>query len=257
MKYRVGVADEADRPQRTVRSLPGFAPAPNISGDPATYETENESLDRSGVLWRALERAAPWQDRTLLDLGCGTGFWLPRYLAAGAAAVIGVEPDPALLRLARARCPGLPVLAGSAEHLLLPDASVDVVHARFAYFWGAGAEAGLAEARRVLRPGGALVAVDNDHDHGDFARLLAAAATGSTTRRQADVDAWWAAAGADRIPVSSSWDFDSRADLEAVLALEFPDGAANEWLTEHPGVTALSLRLPAVHRAHLNRRRTK
>ncbi len=44
----------------------------------------------------------------------------------------GVEPDPRLLPLAAARDPRVRVLRGSAEHIPLPDHSVDVVHARFA-----------------------------------------------------------------------------------------------------------------------------
>ncbi len=59
---------------------------------------------------------APWAGKTLLDLGCGSGYWLPGY-AARAAAVIGVEPDPALVALAAARDSRVRVLPGSAEHI--------------------------------------------------------------------------------------------------------------------------------------------
>ena len=68
---------------------------------------------------------APWAGRTLVDLGCGNGYWLPGY-AAEASGVIGVEPDPALLPLARARDRRVRVMPGSAEHIPLEDASVDV-----------------------------------------------------------------------------------------------------------------------------------
>ena len=57
---------------------------------------------------------APWAGRTLLDLGCGSGYWLAGY-AAEAAEVIGVEPDPRLLPLAAARDPRARVLHGSAS----------------------------------------------------------------------------------------------------------------------------------------------
>ncbi len=222
--------------------LGDFSPAPNIAADPATYEIENGALDRPGILWEAMRTAAPWGGRVLLDLGCGTGFWLPRYAADRhpPVALIGVEPDPELLGPARHRDGGAIVLRGSAEHLPLADGSVDVVHARFAYFWGAGSEAGLIEVRRVLRPGGALVVVDNDHLAGDFAELLAASGEPFALRSQDEVDAWWAAAGATREAVLSSWQFDSRADLEAVLALEFPADRAGPWLGAHPGALRLS-----------------
>src|SRR5215472_18383952 len=74
--------------------FPDWRFAPNIGGHPASYELENEAVDRAGHVLAAMRHLAPWAGRTLVDLGCGTGYWLPRY-AADAARVIGVEPDPA------------------------------------------------------------------------------------------------------------------------------------------------------------------
>ena len=149
-----------------------------------------------------------------------------------------MEPDPALLALAAARDRRAQVRPGSAEQIPLPAASADVVHARFAYFWPPRCEAGLAEAMRVLRPGGTLVVVDNDQRAGQFAGLLRAAAY--TALGQADVtDAWWAARGAVRTEVMSRWEFGSRSDFEAVLALEFP-AVASSWLADHPDALGLS-----------------
>lgn len=116
-----------------------FTPAGDQGADPAAYEIENRALDRDGLVLAAMREVAPWRGRTLLDLGCGSGFWLPGY-AGEAARVIGVEPDPRLVPLAAARDPRATVLAGSAEHIPLPDASVDVVHARFAYFFPSRAD---------------------------------------------------------------------------------------------------------------------
>jgi ubiquinone/menaquinone biosynthesis C-methylase UbiE len=152
-----------------VSNYPDFVRAPNIADNPEAYERENRAMDPSGALRTALRDTADWADRTIVDLGCGTGFWLRRY-AETAARVIGVEPD-ADLRF-RARTTGIKVLNGSAEHLPLPDASIDVIHARFAYFFPPGCDAGLREALRVLRPGGTLVVIDNDLRNGEFAVLL-------------------------------------------------------------------------------------
>lgn len=110
-----------------------FVRASNQGADPGLYEIENGAIDRSGLLWSELARLALWPGRVLLDLGCGSGFWLPRY--RDAAEVIGVEPDASLLDLAGDRPGQAQVLHGSAEHIPLPDDSVDVVHARFAYFF--------------------------------------------------------------------------------------------------------------------------
>ena len=62
--------------------------------------------------------------------------------------MIGVEPHPDLVALARRRTRSLAhvsVLAGTAQAIPLPDASVDVVHVRWAYFFGPGCEPGLRE----------------------------------------------------------------------------------------------------------------
>jgi SAM-dependent methyltransferase len=221
-------------------SFPDFQAAPNQGARPDLYEVENEALDPDGLVLAAMRELAPWAGRTLVDLGSGSGYWLTGY-AAEAAAVIGVEPDPALVPLAAARDPRVRVLPGSAEHLPLGDASADVVHARFAYFWAPHCAAGLAEVRRVLKPGGALVVVDNDHRAGEFAGLLRAAAeAGQGYGDNADVtDAWWADRGATRTEVMSRWQFRTRADFEAVLRLEFPE-VAGRWLADHPGATGLS-----------------
>ena len=154
-----------------MRDLPDFVRAPNQADDPALYEVENAAIDPAGTLAAALWSAAPWAGRDVLDLGCGSGYWLPTYTDR-ARSVLGVEPDRSLLPLAAARAASVPVRHGSAEHIPLPDAAVDVVHARFAYFFPPGCDAGLAEVMRVLRPGGALVVIDNDQRRGEFAELL-------------------------------------------------------------------------------------
>jgi ubiquinone/menaquinone biosynthesis C-methylase UbiE len=223
-------------------TFPDWRPAPNIRDAPGLYEIENEATDPDGVLLDAMREIAPWAGRSLVDLGCGTGFWLSVY-AAEAATVVGVEPDPDLRRLAEDRCSDaarIRVVAGSAEQLPLDDISVDVVHARFAYFFGAGAEAGLQEVRRVLRPGGALVVVDNDYAHGEFADLLRAAAEGNAALDPAATDRWWRSHGARRVPVMSRWRFPTSADLAAVLRNEFRDGTADGWLNRHPGRFSLT-----------------
>ena len=222
--------------------FPDWRFAPNIGGHPASYQLENEALDRAGHVLAAMRAIAPWAGRTIVDLGCGTGYWLRRYTAE-AARIIGIEPDPPLRAVAdetAAELPGAEVQAGSAEHIPLPDGSVDVVHARFAYFFPPGTDAGLTEVLRVLRPGGQLVAVDNDYRWGEFAGLLAASAVRSPQRTAAAVDAWWGDRGAARHEVRSELRFASHTDLAAVLRIEFPVEVATAWLRRHPAATGLS-----------------
>lgn len=216
-----------------------FVRAPNISSRPDLYEIENRAIDPAGRLWSAMRELADWSGATLVDLGCGTGFHLGTY-AATAGKVIGIEPDEALAEMARRRAIKAEVLAGSAEHLPLPDESVDVIHARFAYFFPPGCDDGLAECLRVLRPGGTLVVLDNDHERGEFAELISGSpwalpqGGGPVTAR------WWAERGASRTAVLSEWRFERRQDLEAVLRLEFPSEVAEPWLSSHPERLGLS-----------------
>jgi SAM-dependent methyltransferase len=241
-------------PRAAARSaFPDWRFAPNIGGHPDVYEIENRALDPGGHVLAALRRMAPWKGRTVVDLGCGTGYWLAGY-AREAARAIGVEPDPALRERAAARVkdmPGAEVMPGSAEHLPLADRSADVVHARFAYFLAPGSEdgprtrrpgadPGLAEVMRVLRPGGSLIVVENDYRWGQFAGLLAAGSRRPPGETAAAVDAWWRQRGATRHEVRTQWRFAGRADLAAVLNIEAPAGVARAWLAANPAATSLS-----------------
>jgi SAM-dependent methyltransferase len=172
----------------------------------------------------------------VLDVGCGTGFHLPRF-AATAASVVGVEPHPSLVALARRRTRALAdvtVLEGLAEALPLPDASVDVVHARWAYFFGPGCEPGLAELARVVRRGGTAFVIDNDATRSTFGGWFA---RGYPMVDAAAVERFWTSRGWQREPLDIRWEFTSRADLEAVVRIELPPVVAEDALASHDGLT--------------------
>jgi SAM-dependent methyltransferase len=213
----------------------GAVRSPNIWEHPATYELENRAVDRDGVIEAAMASLADWTSRDVLDLGCGTGFHLPRFAAA--ARVYGVEPHPALLRLAARRTRSLPqvtLLAGTAQAVPLPDASVDVAHARWAYFFGPGCEPGLRELARVVRRGGTAFVIDNDVTRSTFGGWFR---RGYPAIDPVAVERFWSAHGWTRVPLDVDWRFEDRADLEAVVRIEFDPDVASAILAEHQGTT--------------------
>lgn len=220
-----------------------WVPAPNIGQNPDLYELENDAIARDGRLDAALLEIADWTSKVILDVGTGTGYWLPRY-AEKASEVIGIEPDPGLLSRAQERVQGLPntrVLAGSAEQIPMPDDSVDIAHARFAYFFGLGAEKGLAEVFRVLKPGGSLVVIDNSWELGDFAKLLRIATEGNAAMDPDAARAWWKERGASRIDVEGGWACKTSDELQEILRMEFAAGVVDQfWNQEHDSSASIS-----------------
>jgi SAM-dependent methyltransferase len=216
---------------------PGHTPtrSPNIWDTPDVYEVENLGVDREGVIEAAMASIHPFEGADLVDVGCGSGFHLPRFARLGCASVVGVEPHPPLVELARERVasgPGVRVLEGVAQDLPLEDDSVDVTHARWAYFFGAGCEPGLQELERVLRPGGTAFVIDNDATRSTFGRWFTRAYPGYDPLA---VERFWARQGWDRERLTVRWTFDSREDLEAVVRIEFPETTAEGILAEHEG----------------------
>jgi SAM-dependent methyltransferase len=212
-------------------------PSPNIWRHPDVYELENHAVDRSGRIESAMRDVlgpTGWDGRDLLDLGCGTGFHLPRW-AATARTVYGVEPHPGLAAVAArrtARLANVTVLQGTAQRVPLPPVSVDVMHARWAYFFGPGCEPGLAELDRVMRRGGTAFVVDNDTTRSTFGSWFR---RGYPAVRAEEVEWFWSTRGWQRVPLDVGWSFASREDLEAVVRIELAPAVAEEVLAEHEG----------------------
>ncbi|MCM0621700.1 class I SAM-dependent methyltransferase [Nocardioides bruguierae] len=232
-------------PEELRERLPdGAVPSPNIWHHTDVYEIENRAVDPEGLIEAAMRAVHDWAGADVLDLGCGSGFHLPRF-ARAARTVTGVEPHPDLRAIAARRTRRLRalrtvrVLEGTAQATGLPDASVDVVHARWAYFFGPGCEPGLAELARVVRPGGTAFVIDNDPTRSTF---------GSWFRRGYPefsaahvVERFWADQGFHREPVMVRWEFDAWEDLEAVVRIELPGTVADEALAEQRATGTLSV----------------
>jgi ubiquinone/menaquinone biosynthesis C-methylase UbiE len=94
-----------------------------------------------------------------LDVGCGPGA-LAVELAEllGAENVAAVDPSERFVDACRERCGGADVRLGTAEEMPFDDGSFDAVLAQLVVDGMEDAPRGVAEMRRVAKPGGALVA---------------------------------------------------------------------------------------------------
>jgi SAM-dependent methyltransferase len=93
-----------------------------------------------------------------LELGCGTGIFLEQVAASGAR-IHGIDLSDDLLLQARrkvARLPNVSLTRGNAEALPYANGSFDLVYGS-SVLHHLHLDAALAEAHRVLRPGGRLV----------------------------------------------------------------------------------------------------
>lgn len=135
-------------------------PCGAVDGEPGTREYAER-------LVRARREYAPWMAELLgyesasgldvLDVGCGQGIDLVEFARAGAA-VTGLDLTPRHVELARAHLAALDldgtVVEGDSEEMPFPDRSFDRVTSNGVLHHTPRIDLALAEARRVLRPGG-------------------------------------------------------------------------------------------------------
>jgi ubiquinone/menaquinone biosynthesis C-methylase UbiE len=122
-----------------------------------TYSENFEAQDEIGNrrFYECLSRLALAGAR-LLDIGCGDGTDLMAFRRMGATPV-GIEPSEALVSLARRKAPGIDVRLGAGEQLPFATASFDIVVSKYAIQTSPDVPQVLAEAARVLKPGGHLL----------------------------------------------------------------------------------------------------
>jgi len=109
-------------------------------------------------------RVIPAAEGRVLEIGVGSGLNLPLYTGR-AEHVIGLDPSPKLLRMARVAAertmPPVALMEGSAEAIPLDDRSVDTVVTTWTLCTIPDAGRALEEMRRVLKPHGRLLFVEH------------------------------------------------------------------------------------------------
>jgi SAM-dependent methyltransferase len=111
-------------------------------------------------LVRDLEAARGRAPR-VLEVGCGTGKWLADLQATGSS-LFGLDRSMGMLRQGQRRAPPLDLVRGRAEQLPFPAASFDLVYCVNAIHHFDRPRAFIAEACRLLRPGGRLAVIGMD-----------------------------------------------------------------------------------------------
>ena len=177
--------------QRWKERAGSFGPAADV------YDRSRPTYPVEAVRW-----LLPPDAQRVLDLGAGTGKLTQVLLDLGLD-VVAVDPSEQMRAYVPARAE---VLAGGAEQIPLPDASVDAVLVGQAFHWF-DQEPALREMARVLRPGGTVGLLWNLRDESvDWVRQV------------------WELLGTDSVEMS--FPFSAQAGLSApdhhVFSLEQP-----------------------------------
>lgn len=124
---------------------------------PQDWATIQEPTGNAGYI-HSLNFLKPGPGIKLLDVGCGTGLFAGMAHRTGAD-VTGFDATASLIEQAKLRVPELTFLVGEMEELPFGDARFDIVTGFNSFQYAASVKNALTEAKRVLKPGGKLVAM--------------------------------------------------------------------------------------------------
>ena len=140
----------------------------NMSGDHVNYDRlapvyhQRYTLNAlTGVAASLMALARDGDAQRILEVGCGTGRWLAE-LWPVAHRVYGLDLSPGMLRQARQQDARFHLTCGRATRLPFPEAAFDLVFCVNALHHFDSPRVFISEARRLLRPGGALAVVGMD-----------------------------------------------------------------------------------------------
>jgi SAM-dependent methyltransferase len=228
--------------------MPAILP-PWTDADPVLHARLSEAIDPDRKVLEAIERIVPLSGKRIADVGTGIGYF-PLLLARRTGRTYGIEKNPALLAEARRRAtrshqPNIRIVEGEPTRLPLRNGVVDVV------LTGAitpddGSRAAIAEAVRVLRPGGRLIVIGY-YGRDDVAALLepevVTQAFEATQRRTG----WWLRNGFKIKVVHAKVDLAESEVAHALLPRLFGDRGRAYLMGPHR--SSLRLNIGLYHRA--------
>ncbi|MDQ3688986.1 MAG: class I SAM-dependent methyltransferase [Chloroflexota bacterium] len=193
----------------------------------------------------AIERIVPLSGKRIADVGTGIGHY-PMLLARRTGRTYGIESDPGLLAEARRRAadahqPNIRIVEGSAARLPLRDGTVDVVLTSLIDPDDASLPA-VAEARRVLRPGGRLIVIGH-YGRDDVAALLEPEVVEHVMDATQRRTGWWLRHGFKIKVVHARLDLGDAATAHELLPRLYGDRGRAYLMSAHRSSLRLNLGL--------------
>ncbi|MDD1783683.1 malonyl-ACP O-methyltransferase BioC [Enterovibrio sp. ZSDZ35] len=128
----------------------------------AAFGRAAATYDKSAAFQRRvgndlLKREADWTGKTVLDLGCGTGYFSEKLRDLGAH-VVALDLSEQMLEQARQRCgDSVRYVSGDAENLPFDDNHFDAAFSSLALQWCQDLSVPLRELKRVVKPSGKIL----------------------------------------------------------------------------------------------------
>jgi SAM-dependent methyltransferase len=208
-----------------------------------------EVIDPDRRVLAGIERIVPISGRRIADVGTGIGHY-PMLLARRTGRTYGVESEPELLTEARRRAsashqPNIRIVEGDPEHLPLRDAAVDIVLTSRIDPDDRSLLA-VAEAMRVLRRGGRLIAIGY-YGRDDVSALLEPEVVRHVVEATQRRSGWWLRNGFKIKVVHARLDLGDEEAAHELLPRLYGDRGRAFLMGPHP--TNLRLNLGLFHRA--------
>ncbi len=121
---------------------------------------------RTQFFWEYLEPySRSWKDKSVLDVGAGTGWLVQRALELGATQATGIEPSAKNVALGRQQYPNANLVQSTFESYDNQGKQFDEVLGVMSFSHIADMDAAFQKLRDLLKPGGEILIIVPDYDY--------------------------------------------------------------------------------------------